>query len=231
MKRQIIVLGGGGFSNGPDDADGYRLDQVILDATGKPRPKICFIGTASGDVDGRAATFYRAFGGGRAEPFDLSLFNRSRHPLLRDFVLGMDAVYVGGGSTLNMLAVWRAHGLDGILEEAWHAGVVLAGMSAGMVCWFEWPVTDSFHDGTVRPISGLGFLPGSACAHYNNPMRRESFPRLIREGFAPGHAAEDGAALVFTDTALTEIVASPASAKGFLVSVQGEHELPVRVLA
>src|SRR3954453_11232652 len=101
--RQIVGLGGGGFSNDPDGPRGRALDQVIVDATGRRRPKICFIGTASGDADGYAAKFYRAFAT-RGEPCDLSLYFNPRHPGLREFVLGMDAVYVGGGSTLNLLA-------------------------------------------------------------------------------------------------------------------------------
>jgi dipeptidase E len=224
MKRQIVALGGGGFSNDPEAADGSALDQVILDATGQSRPRICFIGTAGGDADANTLKFYQAFAG-RAETHDLNLFYHSRHPGLREFILGMDAIYVGGGSTLNLLAIWRAHGLDQILAEAWEAGVVLAGMSAGMVCWFEWPVTDSFHDGTLRALPGLGLLPGSACAHFDNPMRRAAYPQLIRDGLAPGHAAEDDVALVFEGTQLRTAVA-PTGARAFTVDGDGPHEVP-----
>ena len=227
MKRQIIALGGGGFSNDPEDADGRQLDQVILDATAKKRPRICFIGTASGDAESLALKFYRAFSD-RAAPYDLNLFYRPRHPGLRDFILGMDAVYVGGGSTLNLLAVWRAHGLDQILAEAWQEGVVLAGMSAGMVCWFELPVTDSFQLDALRPIPGLGLLPGSACAHYGDPMRRTAYPALIQGGIAGGYAAEDGVALVFEDTRLVEAVSSTPGARAYRVDTMGEHEIPTR---
>lgn len=230
MTPRIIALGGGGFSNDPDAPDGRRLDQVILDATGKDHPRLCLIGTASGDAEGDALTFYRAFSG-RAETHDLNLFNKSRHPGLREFILGMDAIYVGGGSTLNLLAVWRAHGLDAILAEAWQAGVVLAGMSAGMVCWFESPVTDAFHDGTIRAIPGLGLLPGSACAHFDAPMRRAAYPAMVSSGLAAGHAAEDGVALVFEGTTLREAVTSVAGKRAYLVDADGEHEIPTRLLA
>lgn len=230
VRRQIVALGGGGFSNDPEAADGRLLDQVILDATGKAHPKICFIGTASGDAESYVVKFYRAFAG-RAETHDLNLFFRPRHPGLRDFTLGMDAVYVGGGSTLNLLAVWRAHGLDTILADAWRAGVVLAGMSAGMVCWFEWPVTDSFQDGSLRPVPGLGLLPGSACAHYDSPMRRSTYPGLIASGLAAGLAAEDGVALVFEGTTLREAVTSTPGARAFRVDPAGNHEIPMRSLA
>jgi dipeptidase E len=227
MKRQIVALGGGGFSNDPEDADGRQLDQVILDATAKKRPRICFIGTASGDAESYTLSFYRAFSD-RAAPHDLNLFYHPRHPGLRDFILSMDAVYVGGGSTLNLLAVWRAHGLDQILAEAWQEGVVLAGMSAGMVCWFEWPVTDSFQPDALRPIPGLGLLPGSACAHYGDPMRKTAYPALIQGGIAGGYAAEDGAALVFEDTRLIEAVSSRPGARAYSVDPAGEHEIPTR---
>jgi dipeptidase E len=228
-RRQIIGLGGGGFSNDPEAPDGRLLDQVILDATGRPNPRICFVGTAGGDVDSYVVRFYRAFAG-RAETHDLNLFYRPRHPGLREFILGMDAIYVGGGSTLNLLAIWREHGLDAILAEAWQAGVVLAGMSAGFVCWFEWPVTDSFGDGSLRPIRGLGLLPGSACAHYGDPMRRSTYPRLVREGLVAGVAAEDGVALVFDGTSLVEAVSSSADGHAFRVDADGQHDLPVRRL-
>ncbi len=227
VKRRIVALGGGGFSNDPYDPAGRRLDQVILDATAKRRPKVCFIGTASGDADSLVVKFYQAFSD-RAEPYDLNLFYRPRHPGLREFILGMDAVYVGGGSTLNMLSVWRAHGLDAILADAWEAGVVLSGMSAGMICWFEWPVTDSFQDGSLRAVPGLGLLPGSACAHYGTPMRRRAYPDLVRAGLAAGYAAEDDVALIFDGTELVETVSSSAAARAFHVQPDGSVELPVR---
>jgi dipeptidase E len=229
MTRRIVALGGGGFSNDPDAPDGRLLDQAILDATGKSHPRICFIGTAGGDAESYALSFFRAFTG-RAEAHELNLFYRPRHPQLREFILGMDAVYVGGGSTLNLMAIWRAHGLDTILREAWEAGVVLAGMSAGMVCWFESPVTDSFQDGTLRAIPGLGLLPGSACAHFNAPMRRTTYPAMVASGLAPGYAAEDGVALVFEGTDLREAVTSTPGARAFRVDAAGEHEIPTRQL-
>ena len=230
MERQIIGLGGGGFSSDPTDPKGRLLDQVVLDATGKRRPKICFIGTASGDAETYTVNFYRAFAD-RAEAFDLNLFYRSRHPRLRDFILGMDAIYVGGGSTLNLLAVWRAHGLDVILREAWEAGVVLAGISAGLVCWFESPVTDSFHDGALRAVPGLGLLPGSACAHFGDPMRRAAYPAMVRDGLASGHAAEDDVALIFEGSRFREAVSARVGAHGYVVEAgRPERELPVRVL-
>ncbi|MFN8622366.1 MAG: peptidase E [Chloroflexota bacterium] len=230
MTRRIVALGGGGFSNDPLDPAGRRLDQVVLDATGAARPRLLWIGTASGDAETYALKFYQAFAG-RAELDDLNLFERPRHPGLREFVLGFDAVYVGGGSTLNLMAVWRAHGLDAILAEAWDRGVVLAGMSAGMICWFEAPVTDSFGDG-LRAIEGLGLLPGSACAHGSDRPRRDAYAALVVGGVPGGYSADDGVALVFDGTELVEAVADGASASAGAdrVTAGGLEPLAVRRL-
>jgi dipeptidase E len=229
MTRRIVALGGGGFSSDPIDPAGRRLDQVILDATGKARPRLCFIGTASGDAESYALKFHRAFAG-RAELDELNLFTRPRHPGLREFVLGFDAVYVGGGSTLNLMAIWRAHGLDAILAEAWDRGVVLAGMSAGMICWFEAPVTDSFGDG-LRAIEGLGLLPGSACAHGSDHARRAAYAALVTCGVPAGVSADDGVALVFEGTDLVEAVtADPGAVGAHRVAASGLEPIPVRRL-
>lgn len=230
MTPRIIALGGGGFSGDPYDERGRRLDQVILDATGTARPRLCFIGTASGDAEAYALRFHRAFAG-RAEVDELNLFTRPRHPALREFVLGFDALYVGGGSTLNLMAIWRAHGLDRILAEAWQGGVVLGGMSAGMICWFETAVTDSYGDG-LRPIDGLGLLPGSACAHGSDLPRRTAYAGLVAAGVAPGYSADDGVALVFEGTRLVEAVTADPSggAMAYRVTRDGPEALPVRQL-
>jgi peptidase E len=228
---RIIALGGGGFSDDPLDEHGRGLDQVVLDATNTASPRLCFIGTACGDAESYTLKFYRAFEG-RARLDDLNLTLRPRHPRLREFVLGMDAIYVGGGSTLNMLAVWRAHGLDDILREAHERGVILAGTSAGMICWFEQPVMVSFSQG-LRPIEGLGLLPGSACAHFGMLTWGEQYARLVADGrVAPGHGADDGVALDFEDGALRDAVScDPArSAKAYRVSPSGVDEIAVRYL-
>jgi dipeptidase E len=228
---RIIALGGGGFSDDPLDEHGRGLDQCVLDATNTASPRLCFIGTASGDAESYTLKFYRAFEGrARLEELDLTL--RPRHPRLREFVLGMDAVYVGGGSTLNMLAVWRAHGLDDVLREAYERGVVLSGISAGMICWFEQAATDSFSDG-LRPIDGLGLLAGSACAHFGDLTRREQYLRLVADGLiAAGYGADDGVALDFEDGVLREAISCDAAmgAKAYRVGPAGMDEIPVRHL-
>jgi dipeptidase E len=154
---------------------------------------------------------------------------------LRGLVLAQHVVYVGGGSTANLLAVWRVHGLDAILAEAYAQGVVLAGISAGMNCWFAASVTDSFGPRLEGLPDGLGLLPWSACPHYDGePQRRPTYRRLVAEGFPGGYAADDGAALVFTEGTLGEVVASRPGAAGYRVErVDGtvrETRLPARLL-
>jgi dipeptidase E len=151
---------------------------------------------------------------------------------LRDLALAHDAIFVCGGNTANMLAVWRVHGFDRILREAWEAGVVLSGVSAGMICWFEAGVTDSFGPELAGMRDGLGFLPGSACPHYDGEERRRPvYTELVRDGFPPGIALDDGAAARFSGTELVEVVASTPGARGYRVGPDGETALATRLLA
>jgi dipeptidase E len=156
--RHIVAMGGGGFSSG--DAESHRLDDYVLDLTGEGSPRVCFVATASGDADSYIVRFYEAFPADRCRPSHLSLFRRTVIDLRR-FILDQDVVYVGGGNTANLLAVWRAHGLDVILREAWTRGVVLCGLSAGALCWFEGGTTDSFGPELAPLKDGLGLLAGS----------------------------------------------------------------------
>jgi peptidase E len=231
----IVAMGGGGFSMEPDNP---LLDDFVLDLAragrGRDRPRVCFVPTASGDADGYVARFYAAFAR-RAEASHLALFNRTVVDLER-FVLEQDVVYVGGGNTANLLAVWRTHGLDRLLARAWAEGTVLTGLSAGSICWFEGGTTDSFGPlGALR--DGLALLPGSHSPHYDGePERRPAYHRLVADGSLPdGHAADDGAALVFRGTMLAEVVASRPAARVYRV-VRGpdgaavETELATRYL-
>ena len=150
---------------------------------------------------------------------------------LRELALAHDVIFVGGGNTANLLAVWRAHGFDAILREAWESGVLLCGWSAGMICWFEACVTDSFGPRLTGMRDGLGFLAGSACPHYDGEvLRRPVYERLVREGFPAGIALDDAAGAHFVGTDLHEVVASTATAGGYLVSAEGERTLDVRRL-
>jgi peptidase E len=151
---------------------------------------------------------------------------------LRGLALGHDAILVCGGNTANMLAVWRVHGFDRILREAWESGVVLFGWSAGMICWFEAGVTDSFGPQLAGMRDGLGLLPGSACPHYDGEERRRPvYRRLVEEGFPPGIALDDGAAARFAGTELVEVVASVPGARGYRVAADGEEALKTHPLA
>jgi peptidase E len=149
---------------------------------------------------------------------------------LRELALGSDVIFVCGGNTANMLAVWRLHGFDRILREAWEAGVVLAGVSAGMICWFEAGVTDSFGPQLEGMRDGLGFLPGSACPHYDGEERRRPvYTELVANGFPPGIALDDGVAAHYRGTELVELLASTPTGRGYHVGPDGEVPLPVRV--
>ena len=150
---------------------------------------------------------------------------------LRELALSHDAILVCGGNTANMLAVWRTHGFDRILREAWEAGVVLFGWSAGMICWFEAGVTDSFGPELAGMRDGLGLLPGSACPHYDGEERRRPvYTRLVEDGFPAGIALDDGAAARFDGTELAEVVASTPGAGGYRVAADGEIPLETRAL-
>jgi dipeptidase E len=222
-ERHILAAGGGWLDPGR-----RALDELIAGLTGKERPRICFLPTATGDAAAATLSFYASLGG-RAETSHLDLFVREVADL-RAFLLSQDAIYVAGGNTANALAVWRVHSVDAILRDAWEAGVVLTGASAGMICWFECSVTDSF--GGLAPLhDGLGFLAGSACPHYDGePERRPTYTRLVAEGFPSGLAADDGVALHFVGTELEEAVSWRPGAQAYRVGPDGEAPLEARLL-
>lgn len=227
-ERNIVAMGGGGFSSGNRTLDRYALSLVHAD-----RPRVCFIPTASGDDAGYTLAFYQAYSSYGCDPYVLSLFNREIADV-RSFLLGMDMVYVGGGNTANMLAVWRLHGVDGDLEEAWYAGVVLSGLSAGANCWFDSSTTDSYLIGNADPLhDGLGFIPGSFCPHYSSePSRRPEYLGLVAAGALPaGYACEDGTAVHFVGTELKTAVSVDGDAAAYRVYRLGdgvsEEQLPL----
>jgi peptidase E len=229
--RHIVALGGGGFLMEPENP---LLDDFVLSLAGKKKPRVCFVPTALGDSAFATARFYAAFGDGRSDPCHLPLFARDRESV-RDRLLRQDVVYVGGGNTANMLALWRLHRVDAALREAWEAGVVLAGVSAGGLCWFECGTTDSFSPDLTPLADGLGFLAGSFSPHYDGePRRRPLYRELVASGFSPGFAADDGAALHFVGTELRECVASRPNARAYRVERgsggAAETELPTRFL-
>src|SRR3954451_19787041 len=150
---------------------------------------------------------------------------------LRELALAHDVILVCGGNTANMLAIWRVHGFDGILREAWESGVLLTGWSAGMICWFEAGVTDSFGAQLEGMPDGLGFLPGSACPHYDGEERRRPvYTALVRGGFPAGIAIDGEAGALYVGTELQGVVTDRAQAGGYCVGADGEESLAVRRL-
>jgi dipeptidase E len=211
----IVALGGGGFSTEPDNP---RLDRYILSLACKPSPNICFVPTASGDAENYIARFYDAFTVDRCLPSHLRLFNR-RIQDLREFVLAQDIVYVGGGATAYLLGIWRLAGLDVTFRQAWERGILLCGVSAGALCWFEAGLTDSFGR-PLQPLrDGLGLLAGSFCPHYDGENdRRAAFQRAVLEGvIPPGIAVDDSVATVHRGAELVEIVSSRPAARAWRV--------------
>src|SRR4051794_5854243 len=226
--RRIVAMGGGGFSMEPGNP---LLDRFVLSLARSQRPRVCFLPTAGGDSESYVAAFYRAFAALDCRPADLGLFVRQVADL-RSFVLAQDVVYVGGGSTANLLAVWRTHGLDRILREAWERGIVLCGISAGMNCWFAGSVTDSFDVARLAPLAdGLGLLPGAACPHYDGEeQRRPVYARLVANGFPSGVAAGDSVGLHYVGTELRGVVSAREGARAYRVEPGNETAIEPDVL-
>jgi len=215
---QIVGLGGY-----PDDA---MLDHVLGLARG---PRVLYVPTASNEDPARALDWYERLHG-RCD-FTLLRFYPWPPADLRALTLAHDVVMVPGGNTANMLAIWRVHGFDAILREAWQAGVLLTGWSAGMICWLEAGVTDSFGPQLEGMPDGLGFIPGSGCPHYDGEERRRPvYQQLVRDGFPAGIALDDAAGAHYVGTELREVVASLPGSGGHRVGPDGETQLPARLL-
>jgi dipeptidase E len=223
-------MGGGGFTMGELSP---ALDRLVLKLTGKPAPRICFMPTASGDPREQTTRFQERFGSWPCEPSILSLFHLARDRMdPREHLLAQDAIYVGGGSMVNMLAVWREHGVDEAMRTAWDAGTVLAGVSAGAMCWFRGGVTMS--GGAPAPLAGLGLLPGSMSVHMDSePDRLPVYRAAVSSGqLESGYAADDGAALVFAGPRVVSCVASRPDARVVQVGrdlTGGLREYPMQI--
>jgi dipeptidase E len=219
-RRRILAMGGGGFTM---QERSPALDRLVLGLTGKPVPKLCFLPTASGDGREQTTRFYERFSTWPCEPSILSLFHLGRDRIVdpASHLLAQDAIYVGGGSMRNLLAVWREHGLDETMREAWERGIVLAGLSAGAMCWFEGGVTMS--GGAPRPAHGLHLLEGSMSVHSDSePERLPAYRRAVATGaLAPGYAVDDCAALLFVGPRLGACVASRPGARVIQISADG----------
>ncbi|OAT85374.1 peptidase E [Bacillus sp. MKU004] len=228
--KQLITLGGGGFSMEPENP---LLDRYILAQSDKSNPKVCFVPTASGDSDSYTTRFYDFFEKENCQPSHFSLFKPPTRDL-EGFLLEKDIIYVGGGNTKNLLVLWKEWGLIPIFKKALEQGIILAGISAGSICWFEKGVTDSYGDG-LETLECLGFLKGSNCPHYDGEAeRRPAYHLFIESGeVGSGIAADDGAAVHYIDGAIHKIVSSRPDAKAYMVYFDGkviEEELETKYL-
>jgi peptidase E len=231
-RRAIFAMGGGGFTMEPDNP---LLDEFVLTLARRAQPRILFLPTASGDTAAQINAFRERFVGRACVAEHLSLFRlREAGRPLREIVLEHDIVYVGGGSMRNLLAIWRAHALDALLVDAWRYGIVLAGLSAGAMCWFEAGVTRS--SGAPEPLAGLGLLEGSLTVHADGePERLPVWLAHVRDGSLPGGwALDDGIGLVFRGLSLERAVSSrPGAGAQRVDAIAGElvrHPLAVELL-
>ena len=223
MPRRIVACGGQQLQH-------PTLTRYVLALTGTPFPKILFLPTASGDEPGSLLTFYQTFAAVRCEPSHLALFHRTVDDIA-GLIRAQDVVMVSGGNTANMLAIWRLHGVEDALRNAYRNGTILTGWSAGCICWFEAGITDSFtlELGPLR--DGVKLLAGSACPHYDSEERRRPvYAREIAAGMASGIALDDAVAARYEDERLVEIVSAKPEGRAFRVDASGEHPLEVRVL-
>lgn len=218
--RRILALGGGGFTGSVEDSP---LDEYAFSLASGDRPRVCLLPTASGDPEAQIGRFYRSFEPLGCELSHVSLFRLGSHPLdLRDHLLSRDVIYVGGGSMLNLLALWRVHGVDSLLAEAWQRGVALVGVSAGSMCWFEAGITRT--RGAPSPAIGLGLLPWTLSVHdSSDPKRRAEYRTRIAEGMPGGFAVEDGVGLLFAGDELAEAVSARPGARAYRVALEGSQ--------
>jgi dipeptidase E len=228
-KRRLFICGG--FLLASD-----RFRRYMLSLTGKAEPRVCLLATAEGDLSSRIVEWYELMGELPCRPYHLRLFDTpSRVKDFEKYLLSMDAIYVGGGNTLNMLAVWKAHKIDAVLRRAWEAGVLLSGESAGMICWYEQGVTDSRPD-QLTAMECLGWLKGSACPHFSSPMRRTAYHRLLASGEVKnGIGCDNSAALLYEGERLVKVVSSRERVGAYAVTLESgkaaEKPFEVELLA
>jgi peptidase E len=233
-RRHVIAVGGGMLM--PRDAVPSHVSYA-LELTGRPNPKLCVINTATGDDPQSILRFYDRLVPTSAKVSHLALFPMPNVADPEDHLMSQDIIFVGGGSVANMVAVWRVHRIDEILRKAWQAGIILAGSSAGGICWFEGGTTDSFGI-RLRPFTdGLGMLAGSFCPHYNSEaQRRPLYRRLVGDRTLPGGlACDDGAAGHYVDDALAELITDRRGGTAYRVTPDEaggaiEEPLPTRFL-
>lgn len=218
-------MGGGGFLAERDSP----LERFLLELSDKPRPRVCYLPTPNADADRGIAAFFETFSRRDCEPGCIRLHGVPDRPAER--LAEQDVIYVSGGNTANALAIWRLHGVDVALREAWERGAVVGGVSAGANCWFECCVTDSFARALDPLHDGLGLLRGSFCPHYDGEeLRRPVYRALVDGGFPAGYAADDFAALHFEGAELREVVSSRPGGRAYRVEPGAETALETRML-
>lgn len=215
---RIVALGGHEFRAAPDQ---LAIVAHLLALTGAERPRVCLLPTASGDPRDGIQSFHATMDRFDCDATHLSLFRREQERIdLRERLLSQDLIYVAGGSMLNLIAIWGAHGIDSLLREAWERGVLLAGQSAGAMCWFERGITAS--GGAPASAPGLGLLGGSLCVHYaRDPGRRSAYLAEVAAGLPAGFALDDGAGLLFEGAAAVEAFAGRRGARVIRVERDG----------
>lgn len=226
MNKQIVASGGGGFAR---RGAHLKLEHYLVHLTGKDNPLVCFLPQASAESPEYVVKFFETFSRLGAQPMWVSLFGRVE-PTWKEKIMQADLVYVGGGNTRSMLALWREWGVDEVLRAAYEQGTIMSGVSAGALCWFEQAVTDSVWPLGVIP--GLGFLEGSCCPHFDSEKeRRPTYEKMLREDTVkPGIALEDDTAAHFIDGALYKIVGSTENKRAFQCGVLGSTALDVDYL-
>jgi len=215
--RKKIIFAVGGWKT-PKDA--LPLMRFFIGLTGKPNPKVCLLPTASGDSAESIVSYYDLMNQLECRPRHLRLFQPSKVDNFEEVLMDMDAIYVGGGNTLNMLAIWKDQGIDKVLHRAWKKGIVLGGGSAGAICWFKQGCTDS-RPGKLTALECLGWLPGSACPHFDLEKRRAGFHELVLAGdLQDGIACDEGAGVLFEEERLVRVVSSLPKARAYAVRRQ-----------
>ncbi|MDL2363522.1 MAG: peptidase E [Patescibacteria group bacterium] len=231
MTEKHIVACSGGFQRSPGGIQFGPIINYILGLSEKDTPKFCYIGTASGDSAEKIAWFYNACIGQNVQPSHLQLFMMPNVSNIREFIMSQDVIWVGGGSVANLLALWRLHGLDSILKEAWERSIILSGSSAGSICWHTGGTTDSFGSELQPVTNGLGLLPFSNGVHYDNEERRRPlFQQLIKDGtLNEGYATDDGVALHYKDQTLHQSISDTPGKYAYHVAKNGDEILETQL--
>ncbi|MCB0327364.1 MAG: peptidase E [Bdellovibrionales bacterium] len=224
--RHIVAIGGGGFRLEPDN---LLLETYILSLCAIEKPKVGFLPTASADNQEYIEAFHKSFTKLGAIPSHLSLFTPHTKDL-KQYIENLDILFVGGGNTKNMLALWREWNLIDPIRNAYDQGTVMAGVSAGSICWFEQGVTDSYGV-SLESLECMGILKGSNCPHYDSEVERKPrYHQLLKQGMKPGFAAEDGVALHFKNEVFYQAISNRPDGQAFEVSAEGEKTLNISYL-